>query len=404
MAKKIRFPLKLAEETEVRTLEELREHFDLQAVLEYYKNGKLLTWLDDRYLEGEAEAIRALDESAPDFQQRLCSVFQVEYTGAGVDMEEIERRQERLKRLRTITDEAEYIQNIDMVAFDQEELADLLDEGQSTIYLCGEKFTVPASRKGITYVGINEPAVHISGKVPETAEELEIVFTGITCDNLPEVTAKAAVLGGFAQTPKYTKDQYEMLLNAELYRLNPDVIPTRDDFSSAVVPERTADGSFWTVIDACEPGMIWTLRNQNGVEVELYFGSVMTGEKILRRALMMAANVNLPEVTAKTPGLDGSVHLPTYTKDQYEMLLSAELYRLNPDVIPNREDFSSAVVPERTADGSCWTVIDACEPSMIWTLLNQNGVEVELYFGSVMTGEKILRRALMMAATSKEGR
>ena len=188
MAKKIRFPLKLAEGAEVRTLEELREHFNLQAILEYYKSGKLLTWLEDRYLEGEAEAVQALDESAADFQRRLCEMFQVEYTGAGVDMEEIERRQERLKRLRAVTDDAECIQNIDSVAFDQEELADLLDEGATKIYLCGDKFTVPASRKGITYVGIKNPAVHISGKVPETAEELDVEFKNICCDNLPRIT------------------------------------------------------------------------------------------------------------------------------------------------------------------------------------------------------------------------
>lgn len=108
MGKKIRFPLKLSEGAEVRTLEELREHFDLEAVLEYYKNGKLLTWLEDRYLEGEAEAVQALDEASPDFQRRLCEVFQVEYTGGDIDLEAIERRQERLKRLRSITDEAEY--------------------------------------------------------------------------------------------------------------------------------------------------------------------------------------------------------------------------------------------------------------------------------------------------------
>ena len=190
MAKKIRFPLKLAEGAEVRTLEELREHFDLQAILEYYKSGKLLTWLEDRYLEGEAEAVQALDESAADFQRRLCEMFQVEYTGAGVDMEEIERRQERLKRLRTVTDDAECIQNIDSVAFDQEELADLLDEGATKIYLCGDKFTVPASRKGITYVGIKNPAVHISGKVPEKAEELESTFHGCMVDNLLRTLAE----------------------------------------------------------------------------------------------------------------------------------------------------------------------------------------------------------------------
>lgn len=191
MAKKIRFPLKLAEGKEVRTLEELREHFDLEAILEYYKNGKLLTWLGDRYLEGEAEAIRTLDETGPDFQQQLCAVFQVEYTGDDVDLDDIERRQERLKRMREITDDAEFIQNIDRVAFDQEELADLLDEGEAKIYLCGERFTVPASRKGITYVGIKNPSVHISGNVPEKLEELGIEFVGVDCDNLPKAPAPA---------------------------------------------------------------------------------------------------------------------------------------------------------------------------------------------------------------------
>ena len=186
MASKIRFPLKLAQGAEVRTLEEFREHFDMKAVLEYYKDGKLLRWLEDRYLEGEAEAIQALDAAAPDFQKRLCEVFQVEYTGSDLDLKEIERRQERLKRLRTITDDAEFIENIDRVAFDQEELADLLDEEENKIYLCGERFTVPASRKGITYVGIKNSAVHISGNVPETLEQLEMEFVGIACDNLPK--------------------------------------------------------------------------------------------------------------------------------------------------------------------------------------------------------------------------
>lgn len=183
---KNRFPLKLAGDTKVRTLGELREHFDLEALLGYYKDGRLLTWLNDRYLEGEAEAVQALDAAAPDFQRRLCEVFQVEYTGNDVDMEAIERRQERLKRLRTIADDAEFIKNIDRVAFDQEELADLLDEGESRIYLCGEKFIVPASRKGITYIGIGNPAVHISGKVPENPEELGIEFRDAFCDNMPQ--------------------------------------------------------------------------------------------------------------------------------------------------------------------------------------------------------------------------
>lgn len=189
MAKKIRFPLKLAEGKEARALDELREYFDLEAVVEYYKNGKLLTWLEDRYLEGEADAVRTLDEAKPSFRRQLCAVFQVEYTGGDEDLEDIERRQERIKRLHAITDNPEFIQNIDKVAFNQEELADLLDEGETKIYLCGEKFTVPASCRGITYIGIMNPTVHISGNMPEKLWELGIEFVGVDCDNLPEAPA-----------------------------------------------------------------------------------------------------------------------------------------------------------------------------------------------------------------------
>lgn len=190
MAKKIRFPLKLAEDKEVRTLDELREHFDLEKVLEYYKNGKLLTWLEDRYLEGEAEAVRGLDDTKPDFQRQLCAVFQVEYTGDDVDLEEIERRQEKLKRLRSITDNAEFIQNIDLVAFDQEDLADLLDEGQKRIYLCGETFQIPVSQKEITYIGINDPGIHLTGNVPEDVREVGITYKNCRPDNWPESILK----------------------------------------------------------------------------------------------------------------------------------------------------------------------------------------------------------------------
>jgi len=215
MAKKIRFPLKLAEGAEVRTLEELRKHFDLQAILEYYKNGKLLTWLEDRYLEGEAEAIRTLDEAAPDFQQRICQAFRVEYTGTDVDLEAIERRQERMKRLRAFTDEAEYIENIDRVAFDQEELAELLDEDESTIYLCGEQFVVPASRKGISYVGIGDPAVHISGDTSDWSER-NITFTGCEIDD-PQIAAEVGTVSDLESTDILTEGSpYEIGLRYEL--------------------------------------------------------------------------------------------------------------------------------------------------------------------------------------------
>ena len=182
--KKIRFPLEMTDGTQVRSLDELQEHFDLEAVLGYYKSGQLSIWLNDRYLEDEAEAVSALDENAPDFQKQLCAVFGVEFQGEEMDLEEIKLRQERLKRLRQFTDEETYIQHIDQVAFDQEELADLLDDGVETIYLCGENFTVPASQKGKTYIGINQPEIKISGKYK--LDSLRIQFENCSVAQLPQ--------------------------------------------------------------------------------------------------------------------------------------------------------------------------------------------------------------------------
>ena len=189
-ARRSRFPLEMSDGTQAYSLDDLKKHFDLDAVLGYYKSGKLLTWLNDRYLEDEAEAVSTLDESDPDFQKKLCAVFGVEFQGKEVNLEEIERRQERLKRLRQFTDEEAYIEHIDQVAFDQEELADLLDDGVETIYLCGEKFSVPVSQKGKTYIGINHPMVHISGKVPELFNELGLSFENCNVDNLPKSDVK----------------------------------------------------------------------------------------------------------------------------------------------------------------------------------------------------------------------
>jgi len=201
MAKKIRFPLKLADGTQARSIEELKEHFDLESVLEHYKSGKLVTWLRDRYIEAEANAIEALDENAPDFQKALCEVFGIEFSGAGADMEEIAQRQERLARLRQFTDDDEFIQNINAVAFDQEELADLLDEDCERIYLCGKKFIVPASVRNKTYVGINSPAVQVSGGIGSDWPERNITFIGCKVDGLKAVAAKGTSSGISSSDP-----------------------------------------------------------------------------------------------------------------------------------------------------------------------------------------------------------
>ena len=45
MAKKIKFALKMQDGAEVRNIEDLREHFDIDTVVGYFLDGRLLTWL-----------------------------------------------------------------------------------------------------------------------------------------------------------------------------------------------------------------------------------------------------------------------------------------------------------------------------------------------------------------------
>ena len=155
MTKKIKFALKMKDGVEVRTLQELKDGFDLNAVMAYFLDGKLESWLSDRYYDDLADSIQELDKNDPELRKKLCGVFGVEYENDAMSIEEIEERNRRINRLKEITDDESIIENVDSVAFSQEELADLLDEGKETIYLCGTDFKIPVRKKNITYIGVN---------------------------------------------------------------------------------------------------------------------------------------------------------------------------------------------------------------------------------------------------------
>lgn len=162
MARKIRFSLKLKDGTEARTIEELQAHFDLESVLGYFLDGRLYTWLADRYYDDKAEAVNALSKDMPDLNQKLCKIFGVEYHDDNTeDLEVIQRRKEKLDILNSVTDNKEILDNVDFVAMNQDELFDILDESPEKIYLYGEKFSIPFGKENITYIGIGNPFVSL---------------------------------------------------------------------------------------------------------------------------------------------------------------------------------------------------------------------------------------------------
>ena len=100
MAKKIRFPLQM-NGTDVRTIEELREHFDLESVLGYFANGKLATWLRDRYYDNEAAAVETLSADDVELKTKLINILSVNNfeNAEDIDIKEVQRRTEKLSLL-----------------------------------------------------------------------------------------------------------------------------------------------------------------------------------------------------------------------------------------------------------------------------------------------------------------
>lgn len=181
----VKFPLKMSDGTPVRTMEELREHFDLEAVLGYYSNGRLAEWLEDRYYDEEAGAVRGLDSASENFKKKLCEILGVIYSekvDEGLDLDDIVKDNERRERLKKYTTDDSILAAATSVAFTQSELDDLLkrldileadNDGNIVIYICGEHFIIPAGIGGIIYKGVNNPTVEFDGEVVESGIDLQ---------------------------------------------------------------------------------------------------------------------------------------------------------------------------------------------------------------------------------------
>lgn len=183
MARKIKFALEMADGAKVRgSIEELREHFDLEKAVGYFLSGKLVEWLEDRFYEDEAEAVEAIDKDAADLRERLCEALGVPYEGdLDLDVEALERLNEKKAILRQKTGDEDIISHAEQTALNQEDLADLLEMDEPVIYLCGEKFNIPARVKNKRYVGIlGTPTISIKANSQEELASKGIVFENVT--------------------------------------------------------------------------------------------------------------------------------------------------------------------------------------------------------------------------------
>lgn len=183
MAKKIRFPLEMEHGVKVRGIEELRENFSLERVLIYFSNGKLITWLRDRYANDIADEIEKLNTEDKELPKKISKIFDVPYDEQSeMDLEKAQERNRKLSILKEYTTEQRFLDVVDNVAFTQDDLYDLLGEGKNIIYLCGEKFSIPLAKKNMSYIGINNPIVVIDSKTEVDWQEKKIALREVVYD------------------------------------------------------------------------------------------------------------------------------------------------------------------------------------------------------------------------------
>ena len=176
MTKKM-FTLTLKDDVEVRTLEELRDNFDLERVVEYFKSGELLTWLEDRFYDDEAEAIENIDADDRNLTAKICAALDVECDD---DLEFMQRVREKKSLLAEMTDDESIIDNAAATALNQEDLATLIQMDYKTIYLCGENFNVPIRVAGVKYIGVlSTPKIKIRAKSQDELDAQSIAFENV---------------------------------------------------------------------------------------------------------------------------------------------------------------------------------------------------------------------------------
>ena len=183
MTKKIKFPLEFSDGVKVRTLEELQQYADIESILRYYHNGKLQTWLDARDYNDIVSQILSIDTHDNSYVNTLCNILGIKYENLDIEVHEIQKNEEKLKRLRRLTSDENILVNVENIVFNQQELDELVIQKPELIYLCADEnqiYTINKKIKNIRYIGLfGKPSIQVEAENIRELFDLGIKFKDI---------------------------------------------------------------------------------------------------------------------------------------------------------------------------------------------------------------------------------
>ena len=145
MPRKAKFSLEMLNGIKVSSLMYLKEYFSAEKVLEYYYDGRLVRWLKDRGYQKEASLIQNLDDSSPDVMVDICHILSINYGGnMKIQNPAFQKRvAEKNILLKQLTVNMSFLDAVSKVAFNDDDVKDILSNGYDDIFLCGERFHIP---------------------------------------------------------------------------------------------------------------------------------------------------------------------------------------------------------------------------------------------------------------------
>lgn len=163
----IKFPLILKEQVAVRNIDELRQHFDMRKIWEYYTDGKFEIWLEQRGYDEELAKISSLKNlPEKEIAVSICEIIEVPNEGLNsIDVGELTLEYEKRSVVKQYTDDEKILNNLEKVATSQNELEVILDnkcKEKCDIYLCGEEFIVTDKYINVNYIGITMSIVKLN--------------------------------------------------------------------------------------------------------------------------------------------------------------------------------------------------------------------------------------------------
>ncbi len=184
MPKVIPFALKINGK-QLHNLDELKNNFEIEKIVGYFRDGRLLRWLKSHRFYDVAEKVAAIENvDNKNAMSQLYNIFDMmPPDDLNIDVEETVKRHNHLTRVQTFTDNPEILAKEYIVALSQSELDDLIQRDAPVIYLCNGEYTIPLEAQNKTYIGIQKVVAVIPSTEPVDFDELHIKFQNISLDD-----------------------------------------------------------------------------------------------------------------------------------------------------------------------------------------------------------------------------